>query len=60
MTARAAEAFREWRMIPAPKRGEIVREIGDELRAHKADLGALVTLEMGKILRRRAWAKCRR
>ena len=37
-------------MVPAPKRGEIVREIGDELRAHKADLGALVSLEMGKIL----------
>ena len=37
-------------MMPAPKRGEIVREIGDELRAHKDDLGALVTLEMGKIL----------
>jgi len=37
-------------MIPAPKRGEIVREIGNELRLHKADLAALVTLEMGKIL----------
>ena len=37
-------------MMPAPQRGEIVREIGDELRARKADLGALVTLEMGKIL----------
>ena len=37
-------------MLPAPKRGQIVREIGDELRAHKDDLGALVTLEMGKIL----------
>ena len=48
--ARAAEAFLEWRMMPAPKRGEIVREIGDELREHKEDLGALVTLEMGKIL----------
>ena len=46
----AAEAFLDWRMVPAPKRGEIVREIGDELRDHKADLGALVTLEMGKIL----------
>ena len=46
----AQEAFRSWRMTPAPKRGEIVREIGDELRQHKADLGALVTLEMGKIL----------
>jgi aldehyde dehydrogenase (NAD+) len=47
---RAGEAFRDWRMVPAPKRGELVREIGDELRAHKADLGALVALEMGKIL----------
>ncbi|HWB87240.1 MAG TPA: aldehyde dehydrogenase family protein [Bryobacteraceae bacterium] len=46
----AAEAFLEWRMTPAPVRGEIVREIGDELRACKADLGALVSLEMGKIL----------
>ena len=50
---RAAEAFLEWRVIPAPRRGEIVREIADELRARKADLGALVTLEMGKILCRR-------
>jgi aldehyde dehydrogenase (NAD+) len=47
---RAAEAFLAWRMVPAPKRGEVVREIGDELRAHKAELGALITLEMGKIL----------
>ena len=47
---RAQDAFLEWRMLPAPKRGEIVRQIGNELRAHKADLGALVTLEMGKIL----------
>ncbi len=46
----AREAFMDWRMVPAPKRGEIVREIGNELRAHQADLGALVTLEMGKIL----------
>jgi aldehyde dehydrogenase (NAD+) len=49
VAARAAEAFREWRMIPAPKRGEIVREMADELRRSKADLGALVTMEMGKI-----------
>jgi aldehyde dehydrogenase (NAD+) len=47
---RAAAAFESWRMMPAPKRGEIVREIGDELRAHKTGLGALVTIEMGKIL----------
>src|SRR6202050_3234591 len=48
--ARAAGAFLEWRMIPAPQRGEIVRELGNELRRSKADLGALVSLEMGKIL----------
>uniref|UniRef100_Q01WC2 aldehyde dehydrogenase (NAD(+)) n=1 Tax=Solibacter usitatus (strain Ellin6076) TaxID=234267 RepID=Q01WC2_SOLUE len=46
----ATAAFLEWRMLPAPKRGEIVREIGNELRAHKQHLGALVSLEMGKIL----------
>jgi aldehyde dehydrogenase (NAD+) len=46
---RAREAFLDWRMIPAPKRGDIVREIANELREHKADLGALVSLEMGKI-----------
>ena len=44
------EIFKQWRMVPAPKRGQIVREIGDELRLFKDDLGALVTLEMGKIL----------
>src|SRR5277367_6889258 len=49
ITAHAAQAFREWRMIPAPKRGEIVREVADELRRAKADLGALVSMEMGKI-----------
>jgi aldehyde dehydrogenase (NAD+) len=46
----ASKSFLEWRMLPAPKRGEIVREIGDELRTKKAELGALVSLEMGKIL----------
>ncbi len=45
----AQEAFREWRMVPAPKRGEIVRQIGLQLREHKEDLGRLVTYEMGKI-----------
>jgi aldehyde dehydrogenase (NAD+) len=48
--AHASQAFLEWRMMPAPKRGDIVREIGNELRLHKQDLGALVSLEMGKIL----------
>ncbi|MCS6952063.1 MAG: aldehyde dehydrogenase family protein [Bryobacterales bacterium] len=47
---RATETFREWRMLPAPKRGLIVREIADELRRLKDDLAALVTLETGKIL----------
>jgi aldehyde dehydrogenase (NAD+) len=46
----ATEAFPRWRACPAPKRGEVVREIGNELRKHKDDLGALVSLEMGKIL----------
>lgn len=46
----AAKTFEKWRMLPAPKRGEIVREIGEELRKHKSDLGALVSIEMGKIL----------
>jgi len=49
VTAHAADAFIEWRMVPAPKRGEIVRELAGELRHAKADLGALVTMEMGKI-----------
>ena len=48
--AESSAAFLEWRMLPAPRRGEIVRQIGNELRAHKDDLGALVSLEMGKIL----------
>jgi len=46
----ATDAFQEWRMVPAPKRGEIVRQIGNALRDYKKDLGTLVTLEMGKIL----------
>ena len=45
----AHEAFLSWRMVPAPKRGEVVRALGDELRAHKEALGRLVALEMGKI-----------
>ena len=46
----ATKTFERWRLLPAPQRGEIVREIGDELRAAKDQLGTLVTLEMGKIL----------
>ena len=47
--ASAEETFLRWRMIPAPKRGEYVRQIGNALRDHKTALGALVSLEMGKI-----------
>lgn len=47
--AAAESAFVHWRMVPAPQRGEIVRQIGDELRSAKASLGRLVSLEMGKI-----------
>ena len=46
----AQKAFAEWKKIPAPKRGEIVRQIGNEFRAHKEDLGRLVSWEMGKSL----------
>jgi aldehyde dehydrogenase (NAD+) len=44
----AQEGFQEWRMLPAPKRGEIIRQIGEALRHHKDKLGSLVSLEMGK------------
>ena len=47
---KAQKAFLEWRMWPAPKRGEIVRQIGNELRKNKNDLGKLVSYEMGKSL----------
>ncbi len=45
----AQEAFKTWRMIPAPQRGEIVRQMGNEFRRYKEDLGRLVSYEMGKI-----------
>ncbi len=47
---RARDAFRAWRMTPAPRRGELIRLFAEELRAHKDDLGRLVTVECGKIL----------
>jgi aldehyde dehydrogenase (NAD+) len=46
----ARHAFLAWRSVPAPKRGELVRLLGQELRAEKASLGKLVTIESGKIL----------
>ena len=45
----AQEAFAEWRTVPAPVRGALVRELGELLREHKDDLGALVSIEAGKI-----------
>ena len=48
--ASAVAAAREWRNVPAPKRGEVVRLMAEELRRHKHALGSLVSLEMGKIL----------
>src|SRR5689334_11456109 len=46
----AEAAFKEWRLWPAPKRGEVVRQIGEALRAQKETLGKLVSYEMGKSL----------
>ena len=46
----SVEAFKVWRVTPAPRRGELVRMFGEELRAHKQVLGELVTLECGKLL----------
>src|SRR5207244_8488787 len=46
----AVEAAAAWRDVPAPKRGEAVRLLGEQLRRHKSDLGTLVSLENGKIL----------
>jgi aldehyde dehydrogenase (NAD+) len=44
----AQRAFLEWRVVPAPKRGEVVRQIGEALRKYKEPLGKLVSYEMGK------------
>ncbi len=49
VAAASAKAFREWRMVPAPARGDIVRHLGNALRVHKEELGALISLEVGKI-----------
>ncbi|MEM8582185.1 MAG: aldehyde dehydrogenase family protein, partial [Pseudomonadota bacterium] len=48
--AKAQAAFEAWRTVPAPQRGELVRLLGEELRNAKAELGAVVTLEAGKIV----------
>jgi aldehyde dehydrogenase (NAD+) len=47
---KAEEAFKVWRLVPAPRRGEIVRQVGEALRQNKEPLGKLVSYEMGKSL----------
>ncbi|MFN5665379.1 MAG: aldehyde dehydrogenase family protein, partial [Bacteroidota bacterium] len=46
----ASKAFEAWRLVPAPKRGEIIRQYGNVLREYKSELGTLVSYEMGKSL----------
>ncbi|WP_026424305.1 L-piperidine-6-carboxylate dehydrogenase [Actinokineospora inagensis] len=50
LVGRADHAFQQWRRVPAPARGQVVRELGQLLREHKRDLGLLVSIEAGKIL----------
>jgi aldehyde dehydrogenase (NAD+) len=50
VVTKAREAFGKWKLIPAPKRGEIVRQMGEQIRLYKQDLGTLVSYEMGKSL----------
>lgn len=50
LIARASAGFARWRTVPAPQRGEVVRQIGEVLREQKAELGKLISLETGKIL----------
>ena len=49
----AKEGFRSWREVPAPQRGEVIRQLGEAFRTHKEGLGRLITLEMGKKPERR-------
>ena len=48
--AAAKQAFRQWRLVPAPRRGELVRLWGEELRAAKPDIGRVISIEVGKIV----------
>lgn len=50
MIDKAVQSFKKWRIMPPPQRGELIRLFGEELRTHKDLLGALITLETGKIL----------
>lgn len=50
ITNAALQSFKDWRLVPPPKRGDLIRLYGEELRAHKEALATLITLENGKIL----------
>jgi aldehyde dehydrogenase (NAD+) len=50
VVAQAQAAYESWRLVPAPVRGQLVRELGELLRRHKQDLGTLVSIEAGKIV----------
>ncbi|HAK79533.1 MAG TPA: aldehyde dehydrogenase family protein [Runella sp.] len=50
VVGQAQEAFKTWRLVPAPKRGDIVRQMGEQFRKYKTELGTLVSYEMGKSL----------
>ena len=52
------EAQKKWRLIPAPKRGEIIREFGNELRNQKADLARVITKEARKIVSGQSSSEC--
>jgi aldehyde dehydrogenase (NAD+) len=56
----ATEGYKSWCNIPAPKRGDVVRDLGNALREYKEPLGDLVSLEMGKIRGEGSRVKCRR
>ncbi|HAT26655.1 MAG TPA: hypothetical protein DCS89_06560, partial [Gammaproteobacteria bacterium] len=47
--AQSVQAYEQWKTVPAPRRGELIRVFGNKLREHKQTLGALVTMECGKI-----------
>ena len=55
---KANKAYHSWRLVPAPKRGELIRLFGMELRKYKTALGALVTLESGKIYQEGLGLEC--
>lgn len=60
VVGKSVKAFEQWRSVPAPVRGELIRRLGEELRKAKNDLGALVTLESAVKFSPKGRVKCRR